>query len=285
MLFLLLIAGVVILITISILFFVVPATSEEVKESNGPFDLATAPKVPQGEEEVFTKNTLGTLRVFYYIESLPRTNTIILDTDANTVNLNPSTNLFNICEKTAGSKCGQHPGFKKLLNIGDTLWIEVLQAPDASRQGLPKTQLVIQTQQNTSTGVKQYYETFPIPEFPIQKWTMLTVVRNGSRITLYYNDRIVFSKTTTYIPIILAGASKFSEPGVIGQAKLLFTSTNAHTPKDIRSDYARTADPSGKPVEPIFSKLNITFCPSGDCFRGPQIRPANPLIEWKTDVM
>lgn len=282
----LLLAGIVILLTLSILYFVVPAfmkPSDQDVEEMGPWDFASSPRLPSAIAEKFATNVNATLRVFYYVETIPRTNQLIIDTA--TPSFRTDANLFEICEATSTTSCN-HVGFVKLLNIGDTLFLELLQAPDASRPGLPKTQLVVKTTKRTTpTTLTYYFETFPVPEFPLQKWIMVTVVRSGNRINLYYNNKLVFSKNTTNVPAISGGVNTFADQSIKGKAKYIFSSSNAHTPADVSSDFARMADPTGEPTDSIFQKLNFTFCPSGDCFTGPRIRPANPLVEWKSDVM
>jgi hypothetical protein len=54
---------------------------------------------------------------------------------------------------------------------------------------------------------------------------------------------------------------------------------------DVNADYLKMADTRGEPFEKLFQEINIKLCPSGECFQGPQIRPANPLIQWSSDVM
>lgn len=280
------IAAFIILLTLGLLYLGVPNFNIKSVEADGPWDLSKAPAIPKDIVDIFANNTNATLRVFYYIDTLPRTNAAILD--AATPSFNPQTNMFDICEPNGPISCA-HPGFVKLLNISESFYIELLQAPDASRPGLPKTQFVIQTQKkDTSTAggaVKNYLETHALPEFPLQKWIMLTVARNGNRINIYFNDRLVFSKNTTYIPNILAGAGNYSSAVIRGQAKYVFATDRTLNLVDVRSDYLKMADPRGEPLDKLFQKINITLCPSGNCFSGPEIRPANPLLEWSSDVM
>ncbi len=239
--------------------------------------------------QTFATNQNATLRVFYYIDSLPRTNMILLDGTGSSGNFNGQTNTFDICPFTTSITECKHAGFIKLLNISDGLFIELLQAPDASRPGLPKTQLVVNTQKvilsSGNRTVQNYLETFTLPEFPIQKWVMLTVVRNGNRISIYYNDRMVFSKSTTYVPFIKDATSYFSDSNVKGTAKYFMNVNQSKTSADVAADFKTMADTTGRPLEKLFQTMNISLCPSGECFRGPQIRPANPLIQWSSDVM
>lgn len=280
------IAGLVILITVAILFLVVPGTVIKQEDDFGPWDLSQGPAIAGNHVDAFAKNLNATIRVFYYIDSLPRTNAALLDSSV--PSFNTQTNTFDICEPATGNSCA-HPGFVKLLNISNSFFIELLQAPDASRPGLPKTQFVIQTQSvrtvSNTKSVKTYLETYALPEFPIQKWVMLTVSRSGNRINIYYNNRLVFSKNTRNVPNILPGSGNFSAPQIRGTAKFLMSKDSNSSQMDVSSDYAKMADTRGEPLEPMFQKINITLCPSGECFQGPQIRPANPLIQWSSDVM
>lgn len=283
------IAAFVLLLTFGILLLVLPGTMQPTtEESDGPWDLSTGPTTPKVED--FAKKTNGTLRVFYYIDSLPRTNMNLLDGDGRTIsNFNQQTNTFDICPITTSIADCPHPGFIKLLNISDSLLIELLQAPDASRPGLPKTQLTVKTRKIILAGgakqTQDYLETFSLPEFPMQKWVMLTVVRSGNRISIYYNDRMVFSKTTTNVPNIVDGTSYFSDSNVKGTAKYFMNTSQMITSEQVNADFNKMADTTGRPLDKLFQKLNISLCPSGECFRGPQIRPANPLIQWNSDVM
>ena len=280
------IAAFVILLTLGVLVLGVPSFTTKSTSTDGPWDLAKGPSIPTENLEQFAKNLNASIRVFYYIDSLPRTNTAMLD--ASVPSFNTQSNTFDICELSSPNSC-QHPGFVKLLNISDSLYIELLQAPDASRPGLPKTQFVIRTQSvqkvsNTNT-VKTYLETFALPEFPIQKWVMLTISRSGNRINIYYNNRLVFSKNTRNIPALLSGAGNLSVPQIRGTAKYLRTKDSVTNQSEVNADYIQTADTRGEPIEKLFQQINITLCPSGTCFEGPQIRPSNPLLNWNSDVM
>jgi hypothetical protein len=280
------IAAFVVLLTLGILYLGIPSLATKSEGNDGPWDLSKGPAIPTENTDQFANSLNSSLRVFYYIDTLPRTNAALLD--GSTPSYNTQTNTFDICDKSTGNTCA-HPGFVKLLNISDSFYIELLQAPDASRPGLPKTQFVIQTQSiqkvsNVNT-LKTYLETFTLPEFPIQKWVMLTVVRNGNRINIFYNNRLIFSKNTRYVPFILPGGGNFSVPQIRGTAKYLKTKDSITSQSEVNTDYSQIADTRGEPVEKLFEKMNITLCPSGTCFSGPQIRPANPLIEWSSDVM
>jgi hypothetical protein len=278
-------AAVIALITLGVLVFFVPTLGIKEEQNYGPWILGTGnAKLDSPFVTTFLGNLNSTLRVFYYVKSIPRTHTSFTYAQDMPPNFNSKTNTFDVCVNTNGD-C-THQGFIPLLKMGDSLMIEVLQAPDASRPGLPKTQLCIQTTRNTGTANTTYLETFALPPFPLQKWVMLTLVRRGNTFDVYYNDTLVASHRTLYAPNLLATTGTFADGSVRGQTKYLMAKDKSQSASDVRGDYLRLADPKGEPYEPMFPALNLPmFCPSGECFRGPQVRPANPLVDWRTNYM
>ena len=225
----------------------------------------------------FLKNQSSSFRVFYYIQSMPRT-AAVYDTTTNVANFNSTTDSFDVCDNTAGTCV--HPGFAKLLQFDTSLWIELLQAPDASRPGLPKTQLCIQTTDQTG---KSYIETFALPSFPQQKWVMLTLSHEGSKYDVYYNGHLAASVKTVNVPKPTATKLALSDGTFTGRASYLLSATTPLTASQVASDFKSNTDTLGQPYDSLFPSLNINLCPSGNCFTGPSVRPSNPLVIWKSD--
>lgn len=278
-----------VLVTVSVLALVLPNLGVTTIDDTSEWQLENgdAKTKKENQTDFFIKNQNATFRVFYKVESLPRTS-IAYDTAVGTASgLNPVTNNFDICQKLDANSC-KHPGFLKLLNFQDSFYIELLQAPDASRPGLPKTQVCITTtaiqknQQNQNQQVN-YLETFPLPPLPLQKWVMVTIVRRGSDFDFYYNNTLVSSIKTTNVPYFTATSATFAEKGIKGIAKYVHTINKGSSAADVAADHARNADTNGEPTPLLFSNLTVDLCPSGNCFKGPEIRPANPLVDWTTD--
>ena len=277
-----LIAALVIIVTIYALavFFTPKVTTSS---STGPWILdgnqGSTNQVTNNGPYVsnFLRNQSSSIRIFYYIQSLPRTASIY-DTSTNTANFNSTTDSFDICDNTNGACV--HPGFAKLLQFDTSLWIELLQAPDASRPGLPKTQLCIQTTNQTG---KPYLETFPLPPFPQQKWVMLTLSHEGSKYDVYYNGQLAASVKTTNVPKPTATKLALSDGTFTGRASYLLSKTTSMTASEVSSDYSTNTNTLGEPYDSLFPSLNLNLCPSGNCFSGPSVRPSNPLVVWKSD--
>jgi len=198
-----------------------------------------------------------------------------------------------------------HPQYKTVVNIGNILFLEVLVAPDASRQGGAMAQLVLKTRD----AVKTYYETFVLPPLNIQKWTYLTIAREGRRIDVYYNNEIILSKKAQYnFDSIGVSPITSGSPGLEGQLLIANVYNRRISGKDVSSNYAQYADSRGQPYfndsnnpvslsdvgglmpaygSTLFSSAlsyipSFNLCPTGGCFSPPTIRPANPMYVWSS---
>jgi hypothetical protein len=192
-----------------------------------------------------------------------------------------------------------------VFNICGVAFLEVLVAPDASRQGRAMAQIVVKTHQSTTA----YLETFILPPVDVQKWTYITVSREGRRIDVYYNNRIVLSTKTQYyfrtepVATITSGSK-----GLEGQLILANVYNYRLSTKDVSEKYAQYADTRGQPyfsdsanpmslsdlggIIPLYGSTmfssalsyipTINLCPSEGCFNAPAIRPANPLYSWSS---
>ena len=281
--YVLIIGGILVLFVLAVLMFVLPRyMGTAAISSYDSWTLTGDSLLPNAFVQPFTTNTSATLRLFYTLSSLPRTQ------NADSLEAIP-----DICPLTPAAvengTCSKHPGFAKLLNFENSLWIELLQVPDASRPGLSKTQFCVRTTQSAAgAGPTQYIETFALPAFPLQKWVMLTLVREGSRFDVYYNDVLQASIRTTYVPAISSVNGSFGSPLLRGTVKYPLVAARAFTGYEIAADYKAHADTRGEPLSPFFSRgsgggtFSFSLCPSGTCFRGPTMKPANPLLEWTT---
>lgn len=284
MLVLWVIAASVILLTVAVLVYMVPgsALSKITDMKSYTLDTTPQPTLDTTYVDTFMKNEQSTFRIFYYIKGLPRTG-VITDDTTNQPNLNPITNNYDICDNTNGDCI--HKGFQKLLTFGTSFSVELLQAPDASRPNLPKTQICIQTTKNTSTGNVNYIETFPIPAFPMQKWVMFTVSRQGHRFDIYYNDTLQASIKTTNVPNLTATSATLGETSIRGIAKYPKVMNTYSRPEEVGGDFRSMTNTRGEPYDNILPIQLPSLCPSGDCFSGPKVKPANPLVDWSTQYM
>lgn len=298
-------------------------------ELTGPYKLnVDTPTFDSNAALRFVGSASSTFQGFFYVVPLLRTPTaIVCGTPGN-----PSCEdgRFQMCDCGKTRNCGscKRNGYVSLFNISNICSLEIMSAPDAGRQGKALAQLAIQTETNmdasgnpvdasggsvdasgSSTVSQNYVEFIPLPAIPLQRWVMITVVREGRRFDIYYNDKLVASKKTTYYIAIPDDkkAIHVGNAGFKGYAAFLKCMSSALHGGDVSSAYKKLSDTRGAPYVklpeedagvvaglqmPSFTMPTIpsgigfqlpSFCPSGGCLTMPDVRPAQPWLEWDTD--
>lgn len=315
-----------IVITLLILYFYPNLFSRSAQtQATGPYDISKISTLFTSElTQQFQTSPAATIQGFFYLVPLQRTPTAL---PCNTPG-NPSCEdgRFQRCQcKTEFCMDCVRNGYLPILKIADVASLEILGAPDAGRQGKAMAQLVMKTQSNidssgnyidasgnTSTTSVKYMETIALPPLPLQKWVMITIVREGRRYDVYYNNQLVLSKKTDFemADVITKEPVKLGNPGFYGTAGLLTLSTVAQSGFEVSRVYSTQIDTRGNPnlqisttdvskqaaptlasftmpsmnISPptLPSLPNISFCPSGSCVSTPSFRPAKPWLEWDT---
>jgi len=185
----------------------------------GPYNLNDVTTV--FKDNSFKTNNSVSFQGFFYIDSLQKTGIVKTCSSTDPSKPNCDTGRYSLCP-CVGSNCSTcyHKEYISLIDFNDsTAILEVLAAPDASRQNKAYTQFTVKTQSpedssgnpvstTASTTVSDLYmETFVLPPIQFQKWIMITVNREGRRFDIYYNDVLVLSKMTS-APIYNSDLSK-----------------------------------------------------------------------------
>lgn len=292
-------------VIIFILFFF--RLSQKGKDKDvGPFPLETKPQIASVDDAqtLLNKTNTGSFQVFVFPNPLKKTGQITKCTESGlTAPADPglpdcATGKYPICP-CKGTDCSpcRHIGYVNVLNISNTIRIELLAAPDASRQKAASTQLIVRTVgtrlPKTEPGSNivpspvqtSFEEPIVLPNLPFQKWTMITITREGRRFDIYYNDKLVMSKRTQYQ---LDGRLAFSsivagDPDLNGQVALVETFPTKLSLTDVIANYKAKATTTGEPILP--QQLNVDaalpLCKDGNCIRGPAVKPPSPLMDWE----
>lgn len=265
----------------------------------GPFSLDQKNTiVTDKDSRSFYMDSYGSFSAFLNLESLNRTGSYSgCGTGANQASCDDGKFAPCACVNADCSVC-DHAGYMSLLSIGGIVELEVLSAPDASRQGKAMAQLIIKTQgaavTNSTTTPRtntpqQYMETLVLPPIYLQKWIMVTIAREGRRFDVYYNDKIVLSQKTMYMPVSnssntnMQGITSGSD-AILGKLAIANMYNYRVSTLDVSAKYSEYADTRGAPRIPtdLLSSLSVNMCPQGGCFEGPVIKPASPLYDWST---
>jgi hypothetical protein len=300
-------------VILSVLYFM-PAAKMAVSNV-GPYELSKKTSVfDNNQVRTFEQTGSATFQGFFYVVPLQRTPTAIT---CNTPG-NPSCEdgRFHTCYCGIGNNCDncQRNGYAPLMMIGDTCFLEVLPAPDAGRQGKVMTQLAVRTKTTVDASgnpliidasgarpnFKSVFEFLALPPIPTQKWVMLTISREGRRFDVYYDGNLVLSQktlfniaTTSDTAGISVGNSAFSgygagfdfagsvTSGLEVSAKYTLRSDTRGAPRvSLPSDVTTIATNSAGAAT---SGIKLpSLCPTGGCFTGPTVRPAQPWLDWET---
>jgi cbb3-type cytochrome oxidase subunit 3 len=281
----------------------------------GPFELNRAPLqiIDRNNTVPFAAGGAGAFSAFVYLSQTNRTATY--SSCGAATGSSCDNGEYSICTcgtavggTTSSSDCTNcmHTGYKQIFNIGGVLFLEVLVAPDASRQQKAAVQLVVKTQDPTKT----YTESIVLPPLDVQKWTYVTISREGRRYDIFYNNVLILSKSTQYpmYPMGPLSATTSGSPGLDGQLIIANIYNYRLSSKDVANKYAQYADTRGRPffndssnpmslsdiggiipayTSTMFSGLSsyipsINICGEGGCITNPSIQPANPLYEWSS---
>lgn len=326
------IVGLVLVAAVLLIFYYSPSLfkSSILATAAGPFKLSSEAVVTTATQaESYYKGADGAFQGFVYLNALNRTGSYApCGTNPNQPSCENGKFAPCTCDPSTGdcAVCA-HPGYSSVINIAGVVGIEVLLAPDASRQGKAMAQLIVKTEgppvtpagasgpsgptgatpaSRAPSGNQLYIETFRLPDLTIQQWTMLTVSREGRRFDIFYNDKLVLSQKTMYMPV--KEYTKTNLKGVTSGAKslggeLCLVTLYAYRLNSmaVAGHYKSLADTRGTPLiatkessdalglvpshalsvmDTLSTNLpSVRLCPEGGCFGGPAIRPATPLYD------
>ena len=278
----------------------------------GPFNLSkNTPIIKQDDTKLFVSTDAGAFSAFVYVNPVNRTATYSSNGFSDpSATASVSNGEYGLCKCTGPNDCTNcaHAGYNDVIDIGGIVKLEITVAPDASRQQKAAAQLVLKTEGPANLGTSTYTETFILPPLEIQKWTYVTVSREGRRIDVFYNNRIVLSKACQYKLARIGASINSGSPGLEGTLIMANVYNYRLSSQNVSDMYARYSDTRGQPyfnesnsamtlsdagglipmyAATMFSSAlswmpTINLCPGGSCFSAPSIRPANPLYTWST---
>ena len=176
--------------------------------------------------------------------------------------------------------------YAKLVDIGTKQTFQVLVAPDAGRGlNMAPARLEIYVK---GYAKPEYAE---IPNFPLQRWTAVVIVKNGRKFNIYLNGTLAVSHTCTAMPDFDdTQPLRVGDKRLGGKISLISLAPYAMKTNEVRELIKGSVDTSGKPYMPftmmsVFQPLmpslpNIgPWCPGGNCTKP---KRAGPLEQWSS---
>lgn len=120
------------------------------------------------------------------------------------------------------------------------------------------------------------FTTIPLPPLTQQKWIFISILRDGRRFDVMYDDKIVASHRIDVYPLSIANPLVIGDKALLGQAIHMFTQSSRATPNQISALRASYSDMTGQP--PVKFPLPFLPIPFGNvqssCVPG---MPCNPV--------
>ena len=261
------------------------------------YDLSTPGKVVLPNANCPWTGAPSSVRFAIYIEQAPKTIAKVdcIDPPASTqtaTSLAPSCSDYSFntcaCNATDCSRCDipTNSYLSKLLNIGNAL--ELWASGYTSTNDKPYVPALLKI--NTGSGnLNSFMETVPLPAIPLQRWTVVSIVKEGRRYDVYYGQKLVASKLCDNVPIPPSSGSDWHAgiSGWKGQIGLFTGVSKAQSQDDINKDVAALVNTRGVPfyLEQFNFDFNITIpCLLGNCNSLPAVKPLNPFAAYSSTV-
>ena len=235
-----------------------------------------------------------TLRFAIYIQSAPKTVAKVdcIDTATPLTQFGPSCSdyTFKTC-KCNGSSCTgcaiSSPYLSKVLYIGDVFELWASGYTSTNDKPLVPALLKIKTAQDSNNF---FVESLSLPAIPLQRWTVITIVKEGRRIDVYYGQKAVASKLCDNVPLSPSGSDwrACGMNGWQGQIGLFTGATKAKTQDDVNADIEALVNTRGIPF--YLEQMNFSFdlsmpqCMFGGCNNLPAVKPLNPFAVYNSSV-
>ena len=237
----------------------------------------------------------ASIRFAVYVQQAPKTLSKVdcLDTATPLTQFGPSCTdyTFKTC-KCNGSSCGgcgvRSPYLSKVLYIGDVLELWASGYTSTNDKPLVPAILKVKTAQD---GNNFFVESISLPAIPLQRWTVITIVKEGRRFDVYYGEKVVASKLCDNLPLTPPSGAEWRAGGMsnwLGKIGLFTGTSKAKNQDDVNADVSALVNTRGIPF--YLDQLNFSFnlqmppCIFGNCNNLPAVKPLNPFAVYATNV-
>jgi hypothetical protein len=173
-------------------------------------------------------------------------------------------------------------GFTPIIEIANNWHLEIAPAPVG---GLSVSSRLRVHTSDAGTLKEEYIE---LPSIPKQKWMFISILRDGRRFDVIYNNQIVASHTLEFYPVVISSPLSIGNNGLNGSVIHIIINGRRLSPTEVERERVTHIDTNGTVLEA--DSIDISFpglklfaqCPSGlPC--DPVTRPPNNnLLQWKT---
>ncbi len=129
-------------------------------------------------------------------------------------------------------------------------------------------------------------ERINVPKIPMQKWIMLTILRDGRRFDIMYNDKMVASQRLAHMPVYMTAPVKLGGPQIRGTFRQGYAFNYRLSLEEVSKELTATSDTRHKPPTSVELTIGNPFslfsCPGGFFCGADSRKPKSALQEWQT---
>lgn len=170
--------------------------------------------------------------------------------------------------------------FFPILSVDGTFYLEVSPVPISRTKTSARLRVI--TDKINGTGE----EILNLPEFPLQKWVFVSILRDGRRFDIMYDDKIVGSHRLANYPMIIANPLILGNTSILGAGVHILAAGERFTPAKIISEKNSLALTDGAPADTksLFTLPTFTTptCVPGIPCDTISTPPANRMKAWST---
>jgi hypothetical protein len=297
----------VVLAVVTLVLYFINVNKTPYKGAQATYDLSVPNQLVLPRTAFAWTDAPCTIRFAIYVQYAPRTVAkvdCIEDTEPIT-SFAPNCGDYSfkscMCTATNCSNCSltnSASGYlTNLLSIGD--YVQLWASGYTSQNDKPYVPALLKVRTGTDSS-QHYMESIPLPAIPLQKWTAITIVKDGRRFDVYYGAKLQVSKLTDYVPIppdsILQWMSMPSgSTDWKGQIGFFTGYTSAYYAPDVKKDMESLLNTRGIPFyidqPPLswsqwYSSGGSSSCLFGNCDTFPSVSPppGSPFTVYSTNV-
>jgi hypothetical protein len=280
-----------ILIYYIVIMFFVPDKSYQGEEAM--YDLSKGNKVLDYKILPWT-NKACAIRFAIYVASAPKTlskvDCLEKPPTGDITSFAPSCDNYEFkkcaCYTTDCQRCTiqSNSYLSKLLAIDNSL--EFWASGYTSENDKPYVPALLKIK-TSSDSSKYFMESISLPALSLQRWTVVTIVKEGRRFDIYYGTNLVKSKLLEYIPVPPSAKDWYAgNPKWKGSIGLFKCFNGSISSEQIEEDVSNLVDTRGVPL--YFNNMNFIktlksaelpslTCPFGMCNQLPDVIPTSPF--------
>ena len=192
--------------------------------------------------------------------------------------------FFNVTMGDRTTRVGP-TNFTTLIGVNGGFEVQIAPSSLSPEHATNTARLIVYTE----GGSTKKMEVVELPPFPQQKWVFLSILRDGRRFDVMYDDKIVASHRLTLYPVPINNPLVAGSPQLLGQAVHIFVAGSRISPTVLSQQRAKYVDTTGAipstypiPFLPIpFGDIQTVCIPGLTCDAVTR-PPTNPLKAWRS---